>query len=396
MNSLKHIMGRMAYFAPSWVFASINIMVGTWVLYLPFIKAKFTLNEAEIGTALFFTSLGLIISLPIVPRINKKFSEGRSTQMGIILLALAFNLPLIATNYTALCAGLLIIGILSGFTDISMNAVVSLTEKRDGQNFMSAAHGFFSLGGFIGGGIGSLVIARHLDPVWHMAVITGFIVVSNLILSKHYLNIKDQTYLTADSTAAKPKPFQKILPVIGLSMAAFIVMMNEGAVEHWSTLFLFEVVQLTETTATLGFVMFSLTMTLGRFLGDGFSQKVGSVKTLAYGFGIAVVSYGLILSTVKITSILGFALLGFGLSVIVPELVRLAGRNKQVNASEAIASVTGIGYVGFLTGPIILGYLANWTNLTISYVFLGLSALVGLSITLSIIHRRYGGKTPQQ
>lgn len=382
----------MAYFAPSWVFASINIMVGTWVLYLPHIKAKFALSDAEIGTALFFTSLGLVISLPIVPRINKKFSEGRSTQMGIILLAIAFNLPLIATSYLGLCASLLVIGILSGFTDISMNAVVSLTEERDGQNFMSAAHGFFSLGGFIGGGIGSLVIAQHLNPVWHMAVITGSVIISNLILSKHYLRIKDQTYLTTDSTTAKPKPFQKILPVIGLSMASFIVMMNEGAVEHWSTLFLFEVVRLSENTAALGFVMFSLTMTLGRFLGDGVSQKVGSVKTLAYGFIIAIFSYCLILSSEKITSVLGFALLGFGLSVIVPELVRLAGKNKKINASEAIASVSGIGYVGFLTGPIILGYLADWTSLTSSYVFLGMSALAGLSITLTIIKRRYGGK----
>jgi fucose permease len=273
-----------------------------------------------------------------------------------------------------------------------MNAIVSLTEERDGQNFMSAAHGFFSLGGFIGGGIGSLVIAQHLNPVWHMAVITGSVIISNLILSKHYLRIKDQTYLTVDSTTAKPKPFQKILPVIGLSMAAFIVMMNEGAVEHWSTLFLFEVVRLSENTSALGFVMFSLTMTLGRFLGDGVSQKVGSVKTLAYGFFIAIFSYSLILYSEKITSVLGFALLGFGLSVIVPELVRLAGKNKQINASEAIASVSGIGYVGFLTGPIILGYLADWTSLTSSYVFLGMSALAGLSITLTIIKRRYTGK----
>jgi MFS family permease len=389
MNSLKLILNRKAYFAPSWVFASINIMVGTWVLYLPHIKAKFALSDAEIGTALFFSSLGLIVSLPIVPRINKKFSEGRSTQIGIVLLALAFNLPLLAPTYAVLCASLLIIGILSGFTDISMNSVVSLTEERDGQNFMSAAHGFFSLGGFIGGGIGSLVIAQHLDPAWHMAIITVGIVISNLILSKHYVPIKDRTYLTTASKASKSKVFQRILPVIGLSMAAFIVMMNEGAVEHWSTLYLFEVVQLNRNTATLGFVMFSLTMTLGRFLGDGMSQKIGSVKTLAYGFIVAVISYGLILSTVKILSIGGFALLGFGLSVIVPELVRLAGRNKQINASQAIASVTGIGYVGFLTGPIILGYLAHWTNLSASYIFLGSSALVGLCITVLIIKRRY-------
>ncbi|MEL0318786.1 MAG: MFS transporter, partial [Flavobacteriaceae bacterium] len=53
-----------------------------------------------------------------------------------------------------------------------------------------------------------------------------------------------------------------------------------------------------------------------------------------------------------------------------------------LNASEAISTVTGIGYIGFLMGPIILGYIANWTSLTSSYLFLGSTAVLGLGIVL--------------
>ena len=98
-----------------------NILIGTWILYLPHVKLKFDLTDSEIGVALFFTACGLLISIPFVPAINKKIGIGRSTQIGILLLALCFNLPLLAPNYYTLCISLLLTGVFSGFTSTSMN-----------------------------------------------------------------------------------------------------------------------------------------------------------------------------------------------------------------------------------------------------------------------------------
>ncbi|MDF1699500.1 MAG: hypothetical protein P1U56_26845 [Saprospiraceae bacterium] len=72
MNSLKLILSNPKYFAPAWVFASLNILTGTWVLYLPFIKNKFALNDAQIGVALFCTAIGLLASIPFIPTVSKK------------------------------------------------------------------------------------------------------------------------------------------------------------------------------------------------------------------------------------------------------------------------------------------------------------------------------------
>ena len=380
------MLSQRRYFAPAWVFASINIMVGTWILYLPFIKERFQLNDAEVGSALFFTACGLLFSIPLVPKINKTFGVGRCTQVGIVLLSFAFNLPLIAPSYATLCASLFLVGVFSGFTDISMNAVVSIIEKQERQNLMSAAHGFFSLGGFLGAGLGSFLIGRITPPSLHMLLITMIVFVTNLTLAHHYTKITDPTPVKA---ATERSRWNNILPVLGLSMICFIVLFNEGAVEHWSNLFLFEVVELPENQSGFGFVFFSLTMTLGRFLGDGISQKIGPIKTLRYGFVTAMGGYGLILTVQIFWSILGFGLLGLGLSVVVPEIVRLAGRNKELDTSQAISTVSGIGFMGFLIGPVLLVFIANWTALIYSYVFLMFSLGIALGIVQIRLKRRY-------
>lgn len=387
MRSLQLILSKSIYFAPAWVFTSINILVGTWILYIPHVKDKFLLNDAELGFALFFNAIGLLSGIPLVPLINKKIGTGRSTKVGILLLCIAFNFPLLAPSFWFFCASLFLIGILSGFTDVSMNALITLIESRDKQNLMSAAHGFFSLGGFIGAGIGSVFLYYMAEPRIHMLIITVTVILVNVVLSKHYDYV-----IEVEKTKSKKEntPFLRtIRPVLGLSIIAFIVMFNEGAVEHWSNLFLIEAVGIRQSQAGLGFVLFSLSMTFGRFLGDELSKKLGSIRTLSYGCLVAILSYGLILSTQTPASVAGFGGLGLGLSVVVPEIFRLAGRNKTLSASVAISTVSGIGFMGFMVGPVLLGVIANTTSLIHSYIALLFAIILAWVIVILFLKNKY-------
>ena len=176
--------------------------------------------------------------------------------------------------------------------------------------------------------------------------------------------------------------FKNIKPLLALSIIAFIILFNEGAVEHWSNLYLFDVVKVTNGKAGLGFVIFSLTMTLGRFLGDGFSKQLGSRKTILFASLVAVFAYASIITTNYYASLFGFGLLGFGLSVIIPEIYRLAGKNEKLETSFAISIVSGIGFVGFLVGPVILGAISNFSNLVMSYVFLAVLTSIAFGLAL--------------
>ena len=387
MNSLKLILSQRAFFAPAGVFSSINILIGTWILYLPHIKNKFDLNDAALGFALFFTACGLLISIPFIPVLNKRLGTGRSTKIGIILLALAFNLPLLAPSYLLLCSSLFLIGLISGFTDVSMNALIAIIEGREKVHLMSAAHGFFSLGGFIGAGVGSLILLSFSNPQLHMLLITLVVILANVALAHSYEHINESP---DRQNNPEKQPFLKTLrPVLGLSLVAFVVLFNEGAVEHWSNIFLFEVVSIPQNQAGYGFVLFSLSMTLGRFLGDGFSLRHGSIKTLGYGSLVALLGYGLILTVHPIGSVIGFGGLGMGLSVMVPEIYRLAGQNKTLPTSVAISTVSGVGFVGFLVGPVLLGVIAKFSSLIYSYIFLMSSLLLALGIVVFYLRKKY-------
>lgn len=373
MHSLKIILSKSKYFSVAWVFASLNFMIGTWVLYIPSVKLNLSLNDSEIGLALFFSALGVLVFLPLVPYITKRVGLGRYTLIGVVLFAVSFIAPLLAPNYLLLCISLFISGVFLGTTDVSMNALISEMEKEDSRNIMSAAHGFFSLGGAVGALLGSFMMPFFTHSFHHMVVTSLFIVVTNIFLSKYYFGTIEKKRLKQ----AENYQFKLLKPLFAIAFIAFVIMMNEGAIENWSTLYLIEVVAISQSNlAGLGFIVFSTTMTIGRFFGDGISEKIGSLKIILWGCVLGCIGYGCILSANLLISLLGFGILGSGLSVIVPELFRIAGREDGIKASVGISFVSGIGFIGFLLGPVFLGYISNSFNLKISfYVLLCLTVL---------------------
>lgn len=385
MNSLKLILTNIKYFSIVWVFSSLNIIVGTWILYIPYVKTKLSLNDAQIGFALFSLAFGIITFLPMVPYLVKKTGLGKLTFIAIVLFVFAFIFPVIMPTYLALCFSLFIVGVFSGITDVAMNALVSEIEKKDKVNIMSAAHGFFSLGGVIGASLGSVLMQIFNVPVYHMITISVLIIFINLILAKHYFSINEERNAKEKITFS----FRIIKPLIPIAFIAFVIMSSEGAIEHWSSLFLLEVVQITQQNlAGLGFIIFSIMMTLGRFFGDGISAKIGSVKIILFGSLLAILGYCCILISLLEITVLGFGIVGLGLSVIIPELFRMAGKIDGVKASIGISFVSGIGFIGFLLGPVFLGYISNVFELKMSFFTLLILTCIAFLINLVFMQKK--------
>lgn len=387
MQSLLLILSRKRYFAPVWVFASINIMVGTWVLYIPRVKEKLGIDDGDIGIALFCYAVGGLLAVTFSSKIIDAIGTGKATLYGILIFSLLFLLPIAAPSLVLLCVSLVLAGMSSAFTDIAMNALVSELEKEDGVPFMSAAHAFFSLGGVLGAGIGSLLIGYIELPFTHILGVAVVLILTNLILSKNFINI------TITAAAADKEEngfsFSLLKPLLALTIISFIVMGSEGSLEQWSKLYLEDVVAVTsEGLAGLGFVIFSAAMTVGRLFGDGVSARLGSYRIIIYGLLIAIVGYVAILSKSQGISFLGFGLVGIGFSVIIPELFRLAGQAKGMTASQGISIVAGMGFVGFMAGPAIMGTLADAFTLWTSYLALGIASAIALVVGIVLSSRR--------
>ncbi|MEO0734078.1 MAG: MFS transporter [Bacteroidota bacterium] len=380
MHSLLLILRHPRYFGPVWLFTSLNVIVSTWVLYIPTVKDKLGLDDGEVGLALFAFSAGMLTIIPISSTLLRKVGLGRLSFISVVIYGLAMCLPLLATSFPLLCAALFVAGLCGSLTDIGMNAIVSELEQEDGVHIMSAAHGFFSLGGVLGAGIGSLLLGVFAVPVHHALAVAAFILVTNGLLLSNYLG-----HRTKDADRGEGGKFRLglIKPLLGLTILAVLIMGSEGAVEHWSKLYLLDVVGLTsDKVAGFGFVAFSVTMTLGRFLGDGVSSRFGALTIIISGTLIAATGFALTLVATFWPAMVGFGLVGLGFSVIIPELFRLAGRAEGVSSAEGISVVAGLGYAGFLASPALLGFLSDLSSLKLSFTALLVACLVSGAIAL--------------
>ena len=370
MKSLYLILSNPRYFAPAFVFSSLNIWFGTWAIYIPTVKEKLQIDKADLGIALFFLAFGVFMVFPVASKIIDKIGVGKATWWGVVLCTITAIMPLLAPSYELLCVGLYLFGLSNGITDIAMNTLVTELEKEDKVQFMSAAHGFFSLGGVIAG-LGGFLIPVIANPVVHMIGLALVVFVINFIFKKQYVAQR------AAPIEKEPFSLKLFKPLFFLGLIGFISFASEGAVVDWSALYLKEIVFAPEQLLGAGFLAFSITMTLGRFLGDGISERIGSIKIVFLGAMVAAIGYVAVLSGYTWLSIVGFALIGLGFSVIVPELFRIGGKVSGVDSAQGIAFIAGIGYLGFLSGPVMLGFLAEEYGLTTSFsVLLGCAMLV--------------------
>ncbi len=364
MKSLHLILSNPRYFAPAFVFATLNIVIGTWAIYIPTIKSKLAIDEGELGIALFCMALGTLTMIFFAPKIIGRFGVGRVTAYGVFIFLFTFIIPFTTNDYVEFCIGMYIVGAFSGFTDVAMNTLVTEIEKQDAIHIMSANHGFFSLGGFIGAGVGSFFLPMEIVPLHHLLVVIGILLLANLIIVKYYVHISSNN---KEATTFNIKNFK---PLLVLAFIAFFVMACEGAIVDWSALYLEEVSLADLSWVGLGFTVFSIAMAVARFLGDDVSRKFGAKSLIIGGSLVGSLGFTFVLLIEPLFTIIGFGLVGLGLSVIIPELFRLGGKTEGVESSQGISFVSGIGFFGFLIGPVLLGFLADVSSLKLSFFFL--------------------------
>jgi MFS family permease len=152
----------------------------------------------------------------------------------------------------------------------------------------------------------------------------------------------------------------------------------ENVMYDWSAIFFQKAVLTTKETATAAFVLYMVCMTTGRLLGDKFVRKIGMVRILRYS-GLLVCG-GLLLASLfpyAVTAGIGFVLIGFGISCIIPLVFNLAGNTSGMSSGTAIASVSVISYFGFLAIPPAVGFVAQAVGMRWSFCMM---AAFGLAI----------------
>src|SRR5690606_10043229 len=137
-------------------------------------------------------------------------------------------------------------------------------------------------------------------------------------------------------------------------------MMCEGAMFDWSGVYFQKVVMAEKALIGVGYTAFMVTMAGTRFVADGLSHRFGLRRVLqASG---TFTTAGLLLSVLLpsfITAVIGFLLVGIGVSSVVPLVYSAVGKSKTLNPGVALAAVSTLGFLGFLIGPPLIGLVAG-------------------------------------
>lgn len=353
-----------------------GVAMAAWAPMVPYAKARLALDEATLGLVLLALGGGSAVSMPLVGVLAHRWGYRRIIVGGSLLAALVLPLLTCVPGVAGLTATLFGYGFLLGTMDVAMNSHAVEVERRDGRALMSGFHGLFSVGGLLGSAGLSALLSFGLPLLAAAAVIAVLLAV--VVLSQR-TNLLPAEESTDSSLPAKLHLPDRLLLLLGL--LCFVSFLAEGALLDWSAVFLREVRSVAPSMAGFGYSSFSVAMAVGRLAGDAVIMRLGPV--LAVRAGAAVAAAGLLLATLVPTvsaGLFGFALVGLGAANIVPVMFSAAGRLPNRAPSMSLATVTALGYAGMLSGPALIGFVANASNLAFA---LSLIAILLLVVSLS-------------
>ncbi len=351
-----------------------GLCFSSWASRIPDIQTKLHLTNAALGAVLLGLPTGLMISLPFAGLLVAKFGS-KHILMGAAVLY-SFTLPLLGlVAYTwQLVICLFIFGFGGNMLNISVNTQAVSTEAIYGRSIMASYHGVWSLAGFTGAAIGTLMIGLKLLPYQHFLIIMFLAAMIMISASRHLL--------VTDINKNEQQPIFAIpdRSLISLGFIALCSMICEGAMFDWSGVYFQKVIQPPKELVAAGYTAFMATMATGRFVGDWFATRVGVKKILQISGALTAVGlFTAIIFPYFFTAIIGFLFVGAGVSSVIPFVYSAAGKSKILSPGVALAAVSTIGYLGFLFGPPFIGFIAQVSSLRVS---LGLIAILGIGITV--------------
>ncbi|MFJ1460151.1 MFS transporter [Nocardia sp. N2S4-5] len=375
---------RMARAAVFVVFGLNGFLAAMWVVHIPAITERAHVSNATLGMLILLMAGSGIAGMQAAGPLADRFGSRVLVAAAACWLSVAVLGPGLATNPWSLAVALAAFGFGNGALDVSMNTQAVQVEREYPRPIMSAFHALFSCGGLAGSLVGAAALHRDWDPRATLTLAGAIGLALTAGCTKRLLPHTGPPPASApadiprgsalpvspsdDSSA--PRRFRASRKVFALAAVAFALLMTEGVANDWSALQLREHLGADEATAALAFGAFSTTMTVGRFGADRVSGRYGPVAVVRWGALLAAAGLVLIIASMWVPlTLCGWALLGIGLAGGVPQIFSAAGNLGTTTAATDMSRVFSLGYLGFLAGPSVIGWLSEPTSLTTALIF---------------------------
>lgn len=378
-----------------------------WVARIPGVKAGLRLTDGLLGASLLVGPAGLVAAMPLAGRLADQFGSARVSRPAAAAVAVLPMFLWTAGTLPAVLMSVLAFGIAGGMLAVGLNAQGVQVEQAYGRPLMASFHASYSVGGLAGALLGGLLAWREAAPPGHSQTVAlaGLVLagVAVAVIAGHWLPrdpgwrgsrrparyrpgrraaglgtsarlalwraraVRPGRLLRRGGLAWPGRPAWRApgpSRLAGLGMLALCCLIVEGAAANWSGVYLRDNLGAAPGYASAGFAGFSLAMAAGRMTGDRLAARYGPV-CLVRGCAL-LASAGLaaaLCSRNPIGAVIGFAACGGGLSCTVPLFLSAAGHADPERPGGGIARVAGLGYLGLVGGPPLIGGCASLTGL---------------------------------
>lgn len=353
------------------VFGLSGLALATWLSRVPRVRDELDVSTSVIGIVLFGVATGSIIGLTVAGQLVAKLGSARGVLFGLGIGVLGLPVAGIGVEIGSIWltfAGLLVLGAGNGMCDVAMNVTGAANERNLGRSVMPLFHAFFSVGTVVGTGIGALAEAVNVSVLVHTAVMTVGIVVALLLvvprLQPDLTGIEpeaagSETHTTfAERMRVWREPRTLLIGVIVLGMA-----FAEGSANDWLALSMVDGHGLANEQGALVLALFLASMTAGRIAGVPLLDRFGRVPVLRVSAVLAVTGLALVIFVPNaIVAVAAVVLWGLGAALGFP-VGMSAAADEPRKAAARVSTVATIGYVAFLAGPPLIGFLGDHIGL---------------------------------
>lgn len=351
-----------------------GLCFASWASRIPTIKLAFNLNDAELGTILLIMPLAALIGTVASGWLVSKFDSRVPLLVSFVCFALALiGISLVNTTFL-LVLMLALFSIAMRVLNIAMNAQSITLQGQFDKKIIGGLHGIWSLGG-VAGVLFSTVMVKYVITLQnHFISISAVTLVASLFAYKFSLT-NDKSTSGNTLILGKPDVF-----ILYLGLLIFLAAICEGGMFDWSGIYFRDVVK--EEVFTYGYLLFMVCMAISRFFLDRLLERTGMPNMyIISGLFIAIGVLVAILFPNFWTALLGFCLVGVGVSAIFPMTYILAGKSKKYSPGMAISIIGTYAIVGMFIGPPLIGYLSHAFGLKYAFFILMFCGLMLIPIS---------------
>lgn len=338
-----------------------GICFSSWASRIPTLKTNYNLSEEDLGNLLMIMPASAIIGIPLSGWLVAKFDSRIPMQISSIaflisLFSLSFGFSIIG-----LAISLVFFSISLRIINIAINTQSVSIQNKFEKKIMGSFHGVWSIGGILGVLFSTIMLKFDISIFWHFLFVSLFGLMITVSMFPFLLK-NDKSKVGTRFKLEKPS---KYISLLGLMV--FFAAICEGGMYDWNGVYLQEIVK--QEVFTYGYLLLMVCMTISRLTIDKMMERFG-IEKLYIASSIVVIT-GILITIVfpyLIPVLIGFSMVGFGISGLYPMTFILAGRAKKYPVAIVMSIISTYSTVGMFLGPPLIGYLAHIFGLQKAFI----------------------------